>query len=1147
MARANVLINSFNGGEVSELIHDRADLSKYGSSCKTLENAFPLVEGGAQKMPGTYFAGSTAVGGAMFTASISGFVLTVTAVNYGVLAVGQTILGPGITSGTTITALGTGTGGTGTYTVSTSQSVSSEQMQVPSSGKSRLVPFQFSTAQGAILEISAGLIRVWEAATEGSWSLGLATTNLSAADYDPATSYTASDLVQIGQFCPIIGSTTVSSPVIQLTLLGGGADYGSLGTQVPINFSGGGGSGAAGYGVVGPIGSIVAVVLTAGGSDYSTAPSASFGGVGTGANVKAAINNSPNPSGYLIIGAPFGQNFSNVQINLGINSSDTLAVSVVGSSPNQGISILLAETTASKNAASLIEAAIQALGSLNTVNNNYVDLSEWIVIPDPNYYGTPWTTTSYASVNWGFFTESPYFECAQSNQYDEFPYVIGATIVNGQVTPVPSVNTAYWTEIAVSSGSIIEMTTPYAEEDLFDLDCSTQSADVLWIFHPNYPPAVVERLSAINWQYSTSYPGTESNEPPYRGTTDVVTTGYSALGCCITAIAPTQNDDGDAGTPGPCVITVVPSIPGTAPFQNGQRIYINECSGTVEINEGEFIAQDASGPDSNGNYSYELTDPTTGATINSADYGYYTGGGFAVLVVAMFASAGNYPACGALFQERLTVGGSNNNPTQLNGSVQGDYPDFISDPNEDDYAFQFTLVSNQVNPLLNMIAAPGALLIGTSGGIWSVTSSSGSSVTQADVDASPQGTIGVSNLQPQLVGDAAVFVSRDTKIALFLIYNFISNQWDTYDLTRLNRRITIGNSQATSGIAQTAFQSIPYPILWAVRNDGQLLGLVFNRQDQVYAWFRINMQPEGGTVESIACISGQGIEDQIVVIVNRTINGQTQRYVEYFMPQEIYNQLSNAFFVHCGQQWQGVGPASIIGITAANPPVVTAPGHGLTTGFSVGISGVNGMVSSSDQSINTDPTTAYTVTVIDDNNFSLNGMDTSTWSAYQNGGEVEQVTNQVDGMSYLIGQQVVAVGDGALILKPTTVTQDTVTFPYYANLITIGIPFKTIIEPLNPILGNRESTSRGKKQKISRISISLFQSIGGLYGTDQEHLYPMIYGTGSETQAPSMFTGLIERDLDGEWSDEDTISIVHGEPFPFTLRAVIPILDVTGP
>ena len=62
------------------------------------------------------------------TGSISGTTLTVTYSPSNALGPSQVISGPGVTSGTQITALGTGSGGTGTYTVNNSQTVSSEAM-----------------------------------------------------------------------------------------------------------------------------------------------------------------------------------------------------------------------------------------------------------------------------------------------------------------------------------------------------------------------------------------------------------------------------------------------------------------------------------------------------------------------------------------------------------------------------------------------------------------------------------------------------------------------------------------------------------------------------------------------------------------------------------------------------------------------------------------------------------------------------------------------------------------------------------------------------------------------------------------------------------------------------------------------------------
>lgn len=66
---------------------------------------------------------SSATVGAVVTATISGTTMTVSAVTSGVLHIGQTVQGVGVTLGTIITALGTGTGGTGTYTLSVASTV----------------------------------------------------------------------------------------------------------------------------------------------------------------------------------------------------------------------------------------------------------------------------------------------------------------------------------------------------------------------------------------------------------------------------------------------------------------------------------------------------------------------------------------------------------------------------------------------------------------------------------------------------------------------------------------------------------------------------------------------------------------------------------------------------------------------------------------------------------------------------------------------------------------------------------------------------------------------------------------------------------------------------------------------------------------
>jgi hypothetical protein len=71
---------------------------------------------------------------AVFTGSISGTTLTVTAVTNGTIAINQVLFGVGVTQETVITALGTGTGGVGTYTINQSQTVASGLLNSASVG-----------------------------------------------------------------------------------------------------------------------------------------------------------------------------------------------------------------------------------------------------------------------------------------------------------------------------------------------------------------------------------------------------------------------------------------------------------------------------------------------------------------------------------------------------------------------------------------------------------------------------------------------------------------------------------------------------------------------------------------------------------------------------------------------------------------------------------------------------------------------------------------------------------------------------------------------------------------------------------------------------------------------------------------------------
>ena len=63
MAKTNKIIQSLNSGELSPLMDFRIDQDKYQMGCRTMENFYPLIYGGAERRPGTYYVGAAKTAG----------------------------------------------------------------------------------------------------------------------------------------------------------------------------------------------------------------------------------------------------------------------------------------------------------------------------------------------------------------------------------------------------------------------------------------------------------------------------------------------------------------------------------------------------------------------------------------------------------------------------------------------------------------------------------------------------------------------------------------------------------------------------------------------------------------------------------------------------------------------------------------------------------------------------------------------------------------------------------------------------------------------------------------------------------------------------------------------------------------------------
>tara|TARA_B100001057_G_scaffold500027_1_gene613044 strand:- start:208 stop:1977 length:1770 start_codon:yes stop_codon:yes gene_type:complete len=239
----------------------------------------------------------------------------------------------------------------------------------------------------------------------------------------------------------------------------------------------------------------------------------------------------------------------------------------------------------------------------------------------------------------------------------------------------------------------------------------------------------------------------------------------------------------------------------------------------------------------------------------------------------------NRPSCVSFFEQRLVFANTNNNPQTLFFSKSGDYENMTTGTDADD-AMIYTIASNQVNAI-QFLKAQRTLIVGTTGGEFTVSADgTDAAITPTNIAIKRQSSYGSANVDAQPAGNATLFLQRAKRKIRELAYNFDVDGYQAADMTILNDTVT------TSGVNEMAYQQSPDSILWCVRDDGVLSGLTYQRAEQVTAWHRHILGGAFGTgnavVESVATISGTLNEDELWVIVKRTINSATKRYVECF-------------------------------------------------------------------------------------------------------------------------------------------------------------------------------------------------------------------------------------------------------------------------
>lgn len=261
-----------------------------------------------------------------------------------------------------------------------------------------------------------------------------------------------------------------------------------------------------------------------------------------------------------------------------------------------------------------------------------------------------------------------------------------------------------------------------------------------------------------------------------------------------------------------------------------------------------------------------------------------------------------FPRAVTVFEQRLVFAGSTFQPQTVWGSVTNDYQNFTYGSTDTD-AFAYTLGAQQ-RDAIEWIVTQKALLIGTSGGEWSMQAGAADQpLTPSNVLVRRQSNYGSGNVAAHLVNDVVLFIQRQKTKVRELTYSFEKDGYVAPDLTLLAEHIT------GTGIVQTAYQQQTQSIFWCVTADGQLIGMSYERDQSVVGWHR---HVTDGFFESVATIYGDS-SDEVWVTVRRTIQGVTQRYVERFNPVEWIDK-SDAFYVDSGLSYDGAPVSAVSGL-----------------------------------------------------------------------------------------------------------------------------------------------------------------------------------------------------------------------------------------
>lgn len=663
----------------------------------------------------------------------------------------------------------------------------------------------------------------------------------------------------------------------------------------------------------------------------------------------------------------------------------------------------------------------------------------------------------------------------------------------------------------VSGGTvskIFEVPTLYPHTDVFLLNFC-QSDDVLYITIANQPPYKLQRLSALSWTLTVitfvDGPYLSTNT---TGTTLTPSAGTGSSTITASAITGINNGAGFAAT----------DVGRLIRFQNGTTW----CYAHITAFTSSTVVT---------------------ATVLSGNIG------TSALVnwrLGLYSATTGYPICCTFHEARLFFAGAGGDPSRFDGSNTFDFENFTPTATDgtvaSNHSLDFSLDSNEVNSIKWLNSNEKGLLIGTTGGEWFIRpATTDAGITPTNITAKQSTAFGSNNIPALKIGRNHIFVQRAQRKVRELSYNFYVDGFDAVDVTLLSEHIT------GTGIVQTTYASQPQSVVWAVRTDGVLVGLTYERDGQNIkaGWSRHELGGVSDLSGSPAFVESVGViptptYDQLWVVVRRYINGLSRRYIEFFSPpfDQTYTQ-NQSFFLDAGLSYDS--PILITGTTNAIHCVITALSHGFSNGDKVRIDGVLGMTELNGN--------IYTVADSAPNTFELLDIDSTDFGTFVSSGLgttsslVRKLVSNINGLNHLEGQIIQVLGDGAE-LESAPVSNGSITLSSPAATVTIGLGYNSDGQMLRLDAGAADGTAIGKTRRTHRVGFLLYRTLGFKFGMDFDEMDEITFRKQDEDMdgAVPLYSGIVSEVITADYDFENQICFRQNGPFPGTILAIMPQL-----